>query len=95
MSEGARDKLDYKINQELSKIAKNLLLLLEAGKFSRIRAVVESDNNPDKVEYIKEEFSFLRKQILDSVNDSKRIISSVLNKFEIDQKQQIVINKSD
>jgi len=82
----AKDKLIFKLETYFGDIANYILSTLEANMLGRISSLAE--NNADynkKKELIEEEFSFLRKKILDIINDKKRGIVSSLNSFEVSE----------
>lgn len=70
----AEDLLKFQISRNTSKIAKNILIMLENYSFNNGGAI--SDVN----------FQRLRKIVLDTCNDSKRELDTLVDKLDINFK---------
>lgn len=92
MGTDASSKLENKVSQLLSDTAKNILNVLEADLLGRVRA----NTDESYVEASNNEFQFIRKQVLDSINGTKRTIGQVLRHFDIQEIDKVIVNvKSD
>lgn len=93
-SENLIDKssLEGKVESNINNIARSLLDMLESIKFGRIQQIEKNEDYNIKIELIEKEFSFLRKKILDLVNDSKRQINSAFKSYKVEEKNRITIN---
>ncbi len=94
----SRDKIDYKIAQLINDASKEILTTLEANVIGRVTAIAENspnDNAKEREELVKKEYQFLRKQILDTLNDTKRTISALLKKVDIKESVLTINVKSE
>jgi hypothetical protein len=87
-----KSSLEGKVESNINNIARNLLDILESIKFGRIQQIEKDENYNLKIELIEKEFIFLRKKILDLINDSKRQINSSFKGYKIEEKNRVIIN---
>jgi hypothetical protein len=82
----AADKLNNKISQLVNDAAKEILTIVEADFIGRNRELADvSDKETYQIrsDSLDKEFQFLRKRVLDSLNNVKRTVTLVLGRFEI------------
>jgi hypothetical protein len=83
MGADSRSKLEFKLQREADKTVKDILTILEADMLGSIR-------DTDNAQSIEREFRFLRKRILDYMNDYKRMMSAVLKRFIIEEERTTI-----
>jgi hypothetical protein len=90
----ARDKLNNKISQLVNDAAKDILTVLEADVIGRNRELADiSDKDTYQIrsDSLDKEFQFLRKRVLDSLNNVKRTVTLVLGRFEIKEPEGMTL----
>ena len=81
-----KDILDFQVNRSITALYKQFLVMLEDLHEDHLRSInkmkQEGSANPDKYNYLDQaKMDYLRKKTLDSGNDCKREIMTVIDHF--------------
>ena len=93
MDNKGKGQLENRLSQGAKQLSKRILTVLESNMLGRVRGLTEgSPESLAKLEITKEEYLFLRKCILDYINDYMRAVGSILNNFNVERKETFTLN---